>query len=101
AITVAREMENRGQRLTGIRLDSGDLAYLAKASRRMLDEAGLDYVTITASNQLDEYVIKSLQDQEAPIDVYGVGTNLVTCPPDAALDGVYKLAWSDGKPRIK
>lgn len=101
AITVAREMETRGQRLAGIRLDSGDLAYLAKRARRMLDDAGLPYITITASNQLDEYVIKSLQDQGAPIDVYGVGTNLVTCPPDAALDGVYKLAWSDGKPRIK
>jgi nicotinate phosphoribosyltransferase len=67
----------------------------------MLDEAGLSYVTITASNQLDEYVIKSLQDQQAPIDVFGVGTSLVTCPPDAALDGVYKLAYADGKPRIK
>lgn len=101
AITVAKEMEENGHRLSGIRLDSGDLAYLAKRARRMLDDAGLHYVTITASNQLDEYVIKSLQDQEAPIDIYGVGTNLVTCPPDAALDGVYKLAWSNGKPRIK
>jgi nicotinate phosphoribosyltransferase len=101
AITVGREMEGRSQKLQSIRLDSGDLAYLSKQARRMLDEAGLSYVTITASNQLDEYVIKSLQDQQAPIDVFGVGTNLVTCPPDAALDGVYKLAYSDGKPRIK
>ncbi|MEX1240185.1 MAG: nicotinate phosphoribosyltransferase [Cyclobacteriaceae bacterium] len=101
AITVGREMEERSQKLQSIRLDSGDLAYLSKQARRMLDEAGLSYVTITASNQLDEYVIKSLQDQQAPIDVFGVGTNLVTCPPDAALDGVYKLAYSDGKPRIK
>lgn len=101
AITVGKEMQKRGQKLLGIRLDSGDLAYLSKQSRRMLDEAGLNDVTITASNQLDEFVIKSLQDQQAPIDVFGVGTSLVTCPPDAALDGVYKLAFSDGKARIK
>lgn len=101
AITVGKEMAARGQRLAGIRLDSGDLAYLSRQARKMLDEAGLSYVTITASNQLDEYVIKSLQDQGAPIDVFGVGTSLVTCPPDAALDGVYKLAYADGKPRIK
>jgi nicotinate phosphoribosyltransferase len=61
----------------------------------------LNYVKITASNQLDEYVIKSLLDQQAPIDVFGVGTSLVTGPPDSALDGVYKLAYADGKPRIK
>ncbi|MEX2231273.1 MAG: nicotinate phosphoribosyltransferase [Cyclobacteriaceae bacterium] len=101
AITVAKEMEQRSQKLQGIRLDSGDLAYLSKQSRKVLDESGLNYVTITASNQLDEYVIKSLQDQQAPIDVFGVGTSLVTCPPDAALDGVYKLVYADGKPRIK
>ena len=101
AIIVGREMEQRGAKLQGIRLDSGDLAYLSKQTRKMLDEAGLHHVTITASNQLDEYVIKSLQEQQAPIDVFGVGTSLVTCPPDAALDGVYKLAYADGKPRIK
>ncbi|HEY9487934.1 MAG TPA: nicotinate phosphoribosyltransferase [Chryseosolibacter sp.] len=101
AITVAKEMEQRSQKMIGIRLDSGDLAYLSKRARKMLDEAGLQYVTIAASNQLDEYVIKSLQDQNAPIDVFGVGTSLVTGPPDAALDGVYKLAYADGKPRIK
>jgi nicotinate phosphoribosyltransferase len=101
AITVAKEMEQRGHKLQGIRLDSGDLAYLSKQSRKMLDSAGLHSVTITASNQLDEYVIKSLQEQQAPIDVFGVGTSLVTGPPDAALDGVYKLALAEGKPRIK
>ena len=101
AITVAHEMEKRSQRLHGVRLDSGDLAYLAIQSRRMLDAAGLHYVKITASNQLDEYVIKSLIDQHAPIDVFGVGTSLVTGPPDAALDGVYKMAVLNGKPRIK
>jgi nicotinate phosphoribosyltransferase len=56
---------------------------------------------IVVSNQLDEYVIKSLQDQQAPIDVFGVGTRLVTGHPDAALDGVYKLAMIDDEPRIK
>ncbi|HET9486506.1 MAG TPA: nicotinate phosphoribosyltransferase [Chryseosolibacter sp.] len=101
AITVGKEMEQRSQKLQGIRLDSGDLAYLSKKARQMLNDAGLHYVTITASNQLDEHVIKSLQSQQAPIDVFGVGTSLVTCPPDAALDGVYKLAIADGKPRIK
>ncbi|HTF18748.1 MAG TPA: nicotinate phosphoribosyltransferase [Chryseolinea sp.] len=101
AVTVAKEMAQRGHRLQGIRLDSGDLAYLSTQSRKMLNDAGLDYVKITASNQLDEFVIKSLIDQQAPIDVFGVGTSLVTGPPDAALDGVYKLSVLDGKPRIK
>ena len=101
AITVGKELEARGQRLEGIRLDSGDLAYLSKHARKMLDEAGLNYVKISASNQLDENVIKSLLEQGAPIDIFGVGTNLVTGQPDAALDGVYKLCQSDGKPRIK
>lgn len=101
AIKVAKEMEDRGQELLGIRLDSGDLSYFAKESRRMLDDAGLDYVQIAASNQLDENVIKSLLEQQAPIDVFGVGTNLVTGDPDGSLDGVYKLSWSNGKPRIK
>lgn len=101
AIKVAKEMEERSQRLMAIRLDSGDLAYLAKQSRKLLDEAGLGYVKIAASNQLDENVIKSLLEQEAPIDIFGVGTNLVIGSPDAALDGVYKLSFSAGKPRIK
>jgi nicotinate phosphoribosyltransferase len=101
AIIVAREMEKRGQRLDAIRLDSGDLAYLSRHARKMLDDAGLNYVKIAASNQLDEYVIKSLMEQEAPIDIFGVGTSLVTGQPDAALDGVYKLSYSNGKPRIK
>jgi nicotinate phosphoribosyltransferase len=101
AIRVGREMEKRGERLKGIRLDSGDLAYLAKEARKRFDEAGLDYVKIAASNQLDEHVIKSLNDQHAPIDLFGVGTSLVTGRPDAALDGVYKLSWANGKPRIK
>ena len=101
AIKVAKEMEEKGEKLLAIRLDSGDLAYLARESRKLLDEAGLQYVKIAASNQLDEYVIRSLLEQDAPIDILGVGTNLVIGSPDAALDGVYKLSFSDGKPRIK
>ncbi|NBB85728.1 MAG: nicotinate phosphoribosyltransferase [Bacteroidetes bacterium] len=101
AIKVGQEMEARGEQLKGVRLDSGDLAWLAKKSRAMLDEAGLDGVKIAASNQLDEHVIKSLLDQEAPIDLFGVGTSLVTGRPDAALDGVYKLAYANNRPRLK
>lgn len=101
AIAVAKKMEEKGHRLIGIRLDSGDLSYLAKRSRKMLDDAGLDYVKIAVSNQLDEYIIKSLLEQQSPIDVFGVGTSLVTGHPDAALDGVYKLSFANGKPRIK
>ncbi|MGM0483254.1 MAG: nicotinate phosphoribosyltransferase [Candidatus Krumholzibacteriota bacterium] len=101
AIKVGKEMARRGQRLLGIRLDSGDLAYLSRQARRMLDEAGLDYVKIAASNQLDEHVIESLLKQGAPINFFGVGTKLVTGPPDASLDGVYKLAFANGGPRLK
>ncbi|QDG52885.1 nicotinate phosphoribosyltransferase [Persicimonas caeni] len=101
AITVGKEMEERGERLDGIRLDSGDLAWLAKRARKMLDDAGLDYVKIAASNQLDEHVIKSLLDQDAPIDAFGVGTRLVTSYDCPALDGVYKLSQVDDKPRLK
>jgi len=101
AVTVAKKMEEKGQRLNGIRLDSGDLAYLAKECRKKLDNEGLSYVKIAVSNQLDEYIIKSLLDQQAPIDIFGVGTSLVTGQPDGALDGVYKLSYANGKPRIK
>jgi len=101
AVITAKQMEEKGHKLQGIRLDSGDLAYLSKKSREILDGAGLNYVKIAVSNQLDEYIIKSLKEQEAPIDVFGVGTNLVIGHPDGALDGVYKMSFSDGKPRIK
>jgi nicotinate phosphoribosyltransferase len=102
AITVAKEMEAKGDRLKGIRLDSGDLAYLSKKARKMLNDAGLEYVKIVASNQLNEQVIQSLlNEQNAPIDAFGVGTELVSGKPDAALDGVYKLAEIEGFPRMK
>lgn len=101
AITIARELEHNGHRLRAIRLDSGDLGYLSKACRKQLDDAGLSYVKIAASNQIDEYIVKSLEEQEAPIDIYGVGTSLVTGKPDAALDGVYKMSVFEGSPRMK
>ncbi len=101
AITVGKEMQKRGESLKGIRLDSGDLSWLAKESRKMLDDAGLHDVMITASNQLDEYVIRSLINQGAPIDFFGVGTSLVTGHPDAALDGKYKLSFANNEPRLK
>ena len=101
AIITAKEIETNGHKLVGIRLDSGDLAYLSKKARKMLDAANLDYVKIFASNQLNEYVVNSLNEQHAPIDGYGIGTELVTGKPDAALDGVYKLALCNGTPRMK
>lgn len=101
AIIVAKEMEANGNKLIAIRLDSGDLAYLSKKARKMLDNAGLEYVKIVASNQLNEYVVKSLDEQNARLDAYGIGTELVTGKPDAALDGVYKLSLCNGTPRMK
>lgn len=105
AITVAKELAAAGHRLRAIRLDSGDLAYLSKEARRMLDAAGLDYVQIVASSELDEYVIRELRLQGARIDVWGVGTNLITARDDPALGAVYKLvavgANGDAAARIK
>lgn len=101
AIQAGKELQDQGKRLKGIRLDSGDLAYLSKKARKMLDEAGMQDALITVSNQLDEDVIDSLLDQEAPIDGFGVGTRLVTGKPDAALDGVYKMSSCGGEARMK
>jgi nicotinate phosphoribosyltransferase len=106
AIRVAREvLEPLGQRLRGIRIDSGDLAYLAQKSREMLDAAGLTDCRITASNALDEYIIRDLIQQGAPIDTFGVGERLITSRAEPVFSGVYKLAAieQDGeiKPRMK
>ena len=92
AITVAKEMEEGGERLSAVRLDSGDLARLSKEARAAFDEAGLPYVKISVSNDLDEYTIQSLFAQGAPIDSFGVGTKLATCDPQPSLGGVYKLS---------
>ncbi|MDD4239461.1 MAG: nicotinate phosphoribosyltransferase [Desulfotomaculaceae bacterium] len=91
AIKTARHMETMGKKMKGIRLDSGDLAFLSIECRRMLDEAGLNYVQIVASNELDENKIFDLKAQGAKIDSWGVGTRLITCADDPALTGIYKL----------
>ncbi len=94
AIRVFKEMRSAGIPLTyyGIRLDSGDLAYLSKKARAMLDEAGFSDAVISASNDLDEYLIESLKAQGAAITSWGVGTNLITAKDNPAFGGVYKLA---------
>lgn len=94
AIKVFSQMRKEGIPLTGygIRMDSGDLAYLSKKARRMLDEAGFADAVIAASNDLDEYLIESLKFQGAMITSWGVGTNLITSKDNPAFGGVYKLA---------
>ncbi len=92
AVIVGKEMEERGERLSAVRIDSGDLARLSKEARAAFDEAGLPYVKISVSNDLDEYTIQSLFAQGAPIDSFGVGTKLATCDPQPSLGGVYKLS---------
>ncbi|MBF8262888.1 MAG: pncB [Parachlamydiales bacterium] len=92
AIAVARSMKKNGFELSGVRLDSGDLARLSIEVRKILDDAGLFKTQIMASNELDEYLIRDLKQQGARIDVWGVGTNLVTAKDQSALDGVYKLS---------
>ena len=96
AITVAKEMEEAGEKLAAIRIDSGDLAVLSKETRAAFDEAGLPYVKISVSNDLEEYTIQSLFAQGAPIDSFGVGTKLATCDPQPSLGGVYKLSATRG-----
>ncbi len=92
AIEVGREMRRQGHEMIGIRLDSGDLAWLSIEARKMLDEAGFPKATIVASNDLDEQIIASLKEQGATIGVWGVGTRLVTAYDQPALGGVYKLS---------
>lgn len=106
AIKVGLELKAKGHTLKGIRLDSGDLANLSKRARAMLDQAGLTEAKIVASNDLDENLIADLLEQGARIDVWGVGTNLVTSLDQPALGGVYKLVATQGEgtemePRIK
>ena len=94
AIRVFTEMREAGINLSfyGIRLDSGDLAYLSKKARKMLDAAGFTDAVISASNDLDEYLIESLKAQGATITSWGVGTNLITAKDNPSFGGVYKLA---------
>ena len=94
AIRVFKELKEQGKmpKKYGIRLDSGDLAYLSKQARIMLDEAGFPDATICASNDLDEYLIESLKEQGAKINLWGVGTSLITSKDCPSFGGVYKLA---------
>ena len=104
AITVGLEMRERGERLAGIRIDSGDLAWLAKMARGKLDAAGLQDCSIVLSNDLDEYTIQSIRDEGAQVGSWGVGTKLACAYDQPTLGGVYKLsatkapgqsAWED------
>ncbi|PTB82075.1 nicotinate phosphoribosyltransferase [Alloalcanivorax venustensis] len=92
AIAVGKKLREKGHELKGIRLDSGDLAYLSIEARKLLDEAGFEKVSIVASNDLDEYLIESLKLQGARIDTWGIGTKLITAYDQPALGGVFKLA---------
>lgn len=91
-IAVAQKLRKRGHEIFGIRLDSGDLAYLSVHARAMLDEAGFPEAHIVASNELDENLITDLKRQGAKVDMWGVGTHLVTAKGDSSLSGVYKLS---------
>lgn len=106
AIEVGRKLRKTGHEMVGIRLDSGDLAYLSIEARRLLDEGGLSDAAIVASNDLDENIIASLKDQGAKIAVWGVGTKLVTAYDQPALGGVYKLGamrndLGEWEPKVK
>lgn len=106
AIIVGRKLREKGYKLAGIRLDSGDLADLSQKARILLDDAGFESANIVASNDLDEYSITELKRQGAKINVWGVGTKLVTGYDQPALGGVYKLsairkAGEDWQYRIK
>ncbi len=105
AIQVFKELRDEGYEPSGIRLDSGDLAYLSREARRMMDEAGFEGAKICASGDLDEMLIRDLKLQGAQIDIWGVGTKLITSMSCPALGGVYKLSAEivDGTvvPKIK
>lgn len=105
AITVFKELKEQGYSNFGIRIDSGDIAYLSKKARKMLDAADLKEVKIVASNSLDEFIIKDLIEQGAKIDSFGVGERLVTSKSEPVFGGVYKLVAVEDNgelsPRIK
>jgi nicotinate phosphoribosyltransferase len=101
AVLIAQEMEKKGNRLLGVRLDSGDMENLAEKIRTLFDKEGLDYVKIVLSSDLNEYKIDKYQRDLTPVDFYGVGTEMITSKPVAALSGVYKLVEDNHGPRIK
>ena len=92
AVEIGQELRRQGHELAGIRLDSGDLAFLSIQARKILDEGGFPKAAIVGSNDLDEHIIESLKQQGATINVWGVGTKLVTAYEQPALGGVYKLS---------
>ena len=92
AIEVGKILKSRGRKLAGVRIDSGDLAYFSLQARQLLDEAGFQETRIVASNDLDEYIISSLKEQDAKVQVWGIGTKLVTAYDQPALGAVYKLS---------
>ena len=101
ACIVAKEMEAAGHRLGAVRIDSGDLGDLAGKVRAILDGEGLNYVKIVGTSDLNEYKIHELVEKTAKIDSYGVGTDLITGKPVAALSGVYKLVQIEDRPVLK
>jgi len=103
AVSVARELAaaGGGGQLGGVRLDSGDLGTLSKKVRTLFDDCGLAKVRIVASSDLNEYKIEALVKADAPIDIYGVGTELITAKPVAAIPGIYKLVEDAGGARMK
>ncbi len=101
AIKVFNEvLKPKGYRPKAVRLDSGDLAYLSKKVRKILDEAGYEDCKICATNSLDEYLIKSLIEQDAKIDLFGVGENLITAKSEPVFGGVYKLVALEKEKKI-
>ncbi|GAB3647730.1 nicotinate phosphoribosyltransferase [Echinicola sediminis] len=92
AIKVGKALEAQGKKLLGVRIDSGDLAYYSNVARELLDEAGFTDTKVVASNDLDEHILSSLKMQEASIDIWGIGTKLVTAYDQPALGAVYKMA---------
>ena len=98
SIETGKKLQEKGHKLLGIRLDSGDLVELSQGARQLLDEAGMSDAKVVASNDLDEYAIRDLKEKGANIDVWGIGTKLVTAYDQPALGGVYKLgAIRDGR----
>jgi len=103
AIETAKKLRAEGHELFGIRIDSGDLAYMSCEARGMLNKAGFPEVKIVASNELDEHIIESIRSEGGQVDIYGVGTKLAACMGEGggALGGVYKLARIGDEPRLK
>ena len=97
----AQKCHQFGNKIRGVRIDSGDLIDHARKVRKILDEIGCDKVLIIASSDLNEYKIKEIMDKKAPIDAFGVGTELATSRDDPTISGVYKLMEYNNKPRIK